>query len=408
MNGSLLEVIGLGKAFRDYGSELIRFVSWFGVPVKPRQEAWVLRGVSFNLVAGEAIGIIGQNGAGKSTLLKLITGTLRPTEGRITLGGRVSAILELGMGFDFDLTGRQNVYHTAGLMGFSQRNIDEVIAAIEDFAEIGEYFDHPVRTYSSGMQMRVAFSVATAFRPDVLIVDEALSVGDAYFQHKSFDRIREFQRQGTALLIVSHDKSAVQSLCSRAILLDHGQVVKDGNPEEVMDFYNALIAEQGNATVQLDRHADGRVRTVSGTGEAVVESINLLNDEGQPVEFVNVGDMVVLRIMVRTKAKIPRLVLGYMIKDRLGQPVYGTNTHHTKQALSDVDEGALVEFRIAFRVNAGVGSYSISTALVSTDTHLVNNFEWRDLAFIFTVLNHDKPYFEGIAWLPPEIEIEPK
>jgi lipopolysaccharide transport system ATP-binding protein len=408
VSDEILKVQGLGKAFRQYGSEFKRFASWFGLRVRPQDEAWVLRGVSFSIAPGEAVGVVGQNGAGKSTLLKLVTGTLRPTEGTVATAGRISAILELGMGFNPDLTGRQNVYHTAGLMGFSQRNIDEVIAAIEDFAEIGEYFDHPVRTYSSGMQMRVAFSVATAFRPDVLIVDEALSVGDAYFQHKSFDRIREFQRQGTALLIVSHDKSAVQSLCSRAILLDHGQVVKDGRPEEVMDFYNALIAERENATVRLDRHADGRVRTVSGTGEAVVESINLLNDEGQPVEFVNVGDMVVLRIMVRTKAKIPRLVLGYMIKDRLGQPVYGTNTHHTKQALSDVDEGVIIEFRIAFRVNAGVGSYSISTALVSTDTHLVNNFEWRDLAFVFTVLNHDKPYFEGIAWLPSEIEIESK
>jgi lipopolysaccharide transport system ATP-binding protein len=184
--------------------------------------------------------------------------------------------------------------------------------------------------------------------------------------------------------------------------------VKDGSPEEVMDYYNALIAEQGNATVQLERQADGRVRTVSGTGEAIVDSIHLLNGKGQPIEFVNVGDIVVLQIIVRTTAKIPRLVLGYMIKDRLGQSVYGTNTHHTKQALLTVGEGVLIEFRVAFSVNAGVGSYSISTALVSTDTHLVDNFEWRDLALIFTVINQDKPYFEGIAWLPSEIEIKLK
>lgn len=404
MREHLIEVVVVGKAFREYGSELSRIASWFGLHAAPKAEHWVLRGVNFSVARGESIGIVGQNGAGKSTLLKLITGTLRPSEGKITVAGRIAAILELGMGFNPDLTGRENVYHSAGLMGFTREAIEGAIEAIASFAEIGEYFDEPIRTYSSGMQMRVAFSVATAFRPDVLIVDEALSVGDAYFQHKCFQRIREFRKLGTTLLIVSHDGNAVQSLCDRALLLESGRLVKDADPATVMDLYNALIAERENSCVTVTSHASGRAQTVSGTGEAVVDEIALLNTKGEPVEFVDVGQPVTLRIRVVAHKDIPRLVLGYMIKDRLGQPVFGTNTHHTKQVLEGINAGTKVEYHIDFPMNFGPGSYSISTALVSTDTHLVNNYEWRDLALVFNVANLSRPDFVGTAWVPPLIE----
>lgn len=405
MNESLLAVSGLGKAFRDYGSEWRRFASWCGLHARTKTESWVLRGVSFHVARGESIGIVGQNGAGKSTLLKLITGTLRGTEGTIAVHGRIAAILELGMGFSPDLSGRANVHHTAGLMGFSREDIAGVIAAIEEFAEIGEYFNAPVRTYSSGMQMRVAFAVATAFRPDILIVDEALAVGDSYFQHKCFKRIKEFREQGTSLLIVSHDAGAVQNLCDRALLLEKGALIKDGDPVEVMDLYNALISERENSTIKISNHASGRAQTVSGSGEAVVETIMLLNAAQEQVEFVDVGQPVMLLIRVIAREDIPRLVLGYMIKDRLGQPVFGTNTHHTDQVLENVRAGQRVEFRISFPMSFGQGSYSVSTALVSTDTHLVNNYEWRDLALVFTVSNLSRPLFVGSAWVPPRIEV---
>lgn len=404
MNDSLLAVRGLGKAFREYRSEWQRLAGWFGFKPRTRSESWVLRDISFNVAPGESIGIVGQNGAGKSTLLKLITGTLKGTTGTVAVNGRIAAILELGMGFSADLTGRDNVYHSAGLMGFSRQAIDSVIGDIEAFAEIGEYFDEPARMYSTGMQMRVAFAVATAFRPEILIVDEALSVGDAYFQHKCFKRIREFREQGTSLLIVSHDAGAVQALCDRAILLDSGRLLKDGDPAAVMDLYNALIADRENSSIQISGHASGREQTVSGTGEACVEEIALYNAQGEPVEFVDVGQPVTLRIRVVAHGDIPRLVLGYMIKDRLGQPVFGTNTHHTKQVLDGVLAGTKVDYRIDFPMNFGQGSYSISTALVSTDTHLVNNYEWRDLALVFKVANLSRAEFVGTAWVPPTIE----
>lgn len=405
MSQVCLRLDNVGKAYRDWGSEWRRIASWFGLPIKPLKEDWVLRHVSFSIEQGEAVGIVGQNGAGKSTLLKLVTGTVKPTEGQIFSTARIAAILELGMGFNQDLTGRQNAHHSASLMGHSLEAIERVMPRIEEFAEIGEYFDHPVRTYSSGMQMRVAFAVATAFRPDVLIVDEALSVGDAYFQHKSFARIREFQKQGTSLLIVSHDRSAIQSLCSRAILLEQGRVIRDGGPEDVMDYYNALIAERENSTVREQEHGSGRRQVISGTGEIVVDRIELRNARQEVIEYAEVGAEVELRITALARANIPRLVLGYMVKDRLGHPVFGTNTHHTGQALENVREGQVLTFSVRFPMNLGPGSYSVSTALVSTDTHLVNNYEWRDLALVFTVANLDKPLFVGSAWVPPVIEV---
>ena len=327
---ALLEVRELGKAYRRYRNELMRVASSFS-PVQPLDETWILRDINFDVAQGEAVGIVGQNGAGKSTLLKMITGTLRPSEGYIRTHGRVAAILELGMGFNGELTGRQNVIHSAGLMGFTHAQIDSAMADIEAFAEIGSYFDKPMRVYSSGMQMRVAFSVATAFRPEILIVDEALSVGDAYFQHKSFDRIREFQRQGTSLLIVSHDKAAIQSLCDRAILLEQGRVLEDGLPQDIMDYYNALIAKKENDRVEITPLASGQIQTQSGSGEASVKQVSLHAENGNVLDVVDVGQAVELRITVAINANLPELVVGYKLKDRVGQEVFGTNTWHTGQ-----------------------------------------------------------------------------
>jgi len=402
-------VSNLGKAYRQYPTRWSRLAEWV-LPGGPRHTLkWVLRDISFTVQPGEAVGLIGINGAGKSTLLKLITGTTQPTAGGVHMEGRVAALLELGMGFHPDFTGRQNVFMAGQLLGMTVEEIQQLMPQIEAFAEIGDYMDQPVRVYSSGMQMRVAFSVATARRPDILIVDEALSVGDAYFQHKSFDRIRSFRRHGTTLLLVSHDKQAIQSLCDRALLLDGGRLAREGLPEEIMDYYNALIAERENdklrATVRVNATSEGRMQTVSGTGEATVADIALLDEAGQRVEVVDVGSEVTLEVKVAAKAHIPRMVLGYMIKDRLGQPMYGTNTHLKELPLADVEAGEEVTYRFRFPMNLGPGTYSVATAIVSTETHLVNNYEWRDLALVFTVMNMRRPHFEGSAWLDPAIEI---
>lgn len=405
MMGSIL-VSHLGKAYKKYHTRWGRLQEWV-LPFRgPRHTLkWILRDISFQLAPGEAVGIIGINGAGKSTLLKLITGTTQPTTGKVTMHGRVAALLELGMGFHPEFSGRQNVYMAGQLLGLTVGEIDQLMPEIEEFAGIGDYIDQPVRVYSSGMQVRLAFSVATARRPDILIVDEALSVGDTYFQHRSFERIRRFRELGTTLLIVSHDRVAMQAICDRALLLDGGSLVKQGTPEEVMDYYNALIAERENSTVSQVTTGEGRVQTTSGTGEATVTAITLEDASGAPVEMVNVGEAVTLRVEVLVNKPLARLVLGYMIKDRLGQPIFGTNTHHLDQVLADVKAGERIEFRFAFPLNLGDGSYSITTALTSTETHLADNYEWRDLAFLFIVTNMNRKPFVGTTWLEPRLEI---
>jgi lipopolysaccharide transport system ATP-binding protein len=355
---------------------------------------------------GETIGIVGQNGAGKSTLLKLIAGTLKPTTGDIVIGGRIAAILELGMGFHPDLTGRQNVYHSAGLMGYSHEQIDHVIDAVSSFAEIGDYFDQPVRTYSSGMQMRVAFAVATMYRPEILIVDEALSVGDAYFQHKSFDRIRQFQQDGTTLLIVSHDRAAIQSICERALLLDKGQVLKDGKPAEVLDFYNALIADQENRRIEQKTLADGSVQTLSGTGEVLIEKVILSDPDGNPLEFAGIGQDVVLTLQVKVLADIDELVVGFMLRDRLGMDIFGTNSFHLGKVLSDLRNDTTVTYRYRFPLNLGVGSYAVSVAAHCDYSHLSTNYHWLDRAVVFNVVNLNKQLFTGLTWLPVDLDVE--
>ncbi|WP_292938390.1 ABC transporter ATP-binding protein [Noviherbaspirillum sp.] len=402
-----IHVSNLGKAYKQYPNHWSRLAEWMLPGAKPRHQLkWVLKDINFHVEPGEAVGIIGINGAGKSTLLKLITGTAQPTTGGVAISGRVAALLELGMGFHPDFTGRQNAYMSGQLIGLSTGEITELMPQIEAFAEIGEYLDQPVRVYSSGMQMRLAFSVATAKRPDILIVDEALSVGDAYFQHKSFDRIRQLRDSGTTLLIVSHDKTAIQSVCDRAILLDAGRLAKEGEPEAIMDFYNAMLAERENQTVRQEEIAHGKIQTVSGSGEATVTDIALFNEQGERVEAVDVGSAITLRIKVKAQASIPRLVLGYMIKDRLGQPMYGTNTALKEMPMENVQPGEELVYSFAFPMNLGPGSYSIATNLSSSETHLVNNYEWRDLALVFTVMNLSREEFAGCAWLDPAIDIQ--
>lgn len=401
---NILEVKNIYKSYRTYSSEIWRIFSWFGIKHKAMQENYTLKNISFSIKEGEAIGIIGQNGAGKSTLLKIITGTLQATKGEINTNGKISAILELGMGFHPDLSGRQNAYHSAGLMGYTSKQIDAVISDIEDFAEIGEYFDYPVRTYSSGMQMRVAFAVATAYRPNILIIDEALSVGDSYFQHKSFDKIKKFKEQGTSLLFVSHDKASILALCDRAILIDKGELLREGNPEEITDYYNALIAQKENSAVKQQKTNSNKLQTISGTKEATIEKVALYNQENELVDVVGVGDLVDLKVDVKIHKDISSLVLGYAIKDRLGQTMYGTNTWHTKQIIDFPKENDKYQFTLTFPANLGVGTYSIVIALTNSDTHLNENYEWRDLALIFDVVNLNKTYFVGSTWNEPKIK----
>jgi lipopolysaccharide transport system ATP-binding protein len=395
----------LGKAFKQYRSKWSRLLEWMIPFGRERHiKKWVLQDLNFSIKAGEAVGIVGINGAGKSTLLKMITGTTQPTTGTVTVNGRVSALLELGMGFHPDFTGRENAIMAGQLLGYNTDEMMAIMPEIESFAEIGEYIDQPVRVYSSGMQMRLGFSVSTAYRPDILIVDEALSVGDTYFQHKSFERIRDYNKLGTTLLIVSHDKGAVQGICDRAILLSGGKLAMEGEPESVMDYYNGMLTDQSDGNVRRIQKADGTLQTVSGTGEATLVEAILCNEEGKKVEVVSVGQLLTIHAKVSVNEDLPELVFGYQIKDRLGQQVFGTNTYLMHQMLENVSAGEVITYAWHLAANIGEGTYSISFSLHNKDSHLSANYEWRDREIIFSVVNTEKPRFVGMAWLPSNVE----
>jgi lipopolysaccharide transport system ATP-binding protein len=402
-----IRVKALGKAYKKYPSQWARLIEWLWPFGKPRHERhWVLQDISFEIKAGEAVGIVGSNGAGKSTLLKIITGTVKQSSGDVFSNGRIAAMLELGMGFHPDFTGRQNAMMGGQLLGLSVSEILELMPEIEAFAEIGEYIDQPVRTYSSGMQMRLAFSVATARRPDILIVDEALSVGDSYFQHKSFDKIRKFRAAGTTLLIVSHDRYAIQTVCDRAILLEAGHVLMQGEPVAVLDYYNAMMAERDHQQIRRIALEDGNVATLSGTGEAYITDVRITDQNGQTLQSIEVSQSVRLEVSIKARASLDRVVLGFMIKDRLGQCIYGINTHRLEQPILNMATNEEATFWFDFPARLGKGSYSVALSLSREDSHVDKNYEWRDNALMLHVFNTKQEDFVGCNWLGAKVSIE--
>lgn len=400
----VLSVKNLYKSYKSYKSNLWRVFHYLGLGAKPSSQIDILKGVSFEIEAGQAVGIIGQNGAGKSTLLKIISKTLGISSGQVEVNGKICAILELGMGFLPELTGRANVYQTASVFGHSKDEIDEKIKEIEEFAEIGEYFDRPVRLYSSGMQVRLAFAVATAWRPDILIIDEALSVGDAYFQNKSFLRIKQMKELGTTLLLVSHDLSAIVAVCQRAILLEKGEILKDGKPSEVLDFYNALISQKEGVKIQQEKSENGEISTISGNGKAKLISARILNEKDEEIYKIQVGQKVKFAFTFKAFENLNDLVFGFLIKTRVGVEVYGTNTFLQKIQM-DLKQNEQKEIIFEFDMDLGVGVYNASTALHSGIFHTENNYEWKENALSFEVLD-DKNDFKGICHLKPEISFK--
>jgi lipopolysaccharide transport system ATP-binding protein len=368
---------------------------------------WALRGISFSVTPGEAVGIIGMNGAGKSTLLKILTGTTQPTEGTMQIEGRVAALLELGMGFHPDFTGRQNAMMAGQLMGLTARNLAALMPGIEAFAEIGQYLDQPLRTYSTGMGVRLAFSVATAARPEILILDETLSVGDAYFGHKCIRRIREFREAGTTILFVSHDPTAVKTLCDRAILLDAGRLIQDGTPDRVLEYYNALIAKrEAHHEILRAEAAGGRMTTRSGTFEARLAEVDLLDGEGRPARAFSVGDEAWIRTRVCFTSTVVAPTVGILIRDRVGNDIFGTNTFHMDRIDGSWEPGDEMEVEFHIGLNLGPGSYTLTIAVHSDATHLVDNYDWWDKVIAFHVVPGQTPSFVGSASLPVRVRVQ--
>jgi len=365
------------------------------------REFYALTDVSLEVRAGECVGVIGMNGSGKSTLLQLVAGTLTPTNGSIVRSGLTAALLELGSGFNPEFTGAENVYLNASILGLTQSQIAARFDAIAAFAEIGDFMEQPVKTYSSGMVVRLAFAVLTQVEPQILIIDEALAVGDAYFQHKSISHIRSFRDAGGSLLFVSHDAHAVKSLCDRAILLDRGQVVHQGAPDAVLDFYNAMIAKrEKDHEIRQSTNEAGQASTRSGNRQATLVEVDLLDESGASVRAVSIGESVVFRCVVQCAADVENPAIGILIRDRLGNDIFGTNTEILQIAPPRWIAGERWEAQFEVGLQLGPGSYSLTVAAHSAITHVESNYDWIDRALVFEVIADARKRFAGCACLP--------
>ncbi|MFN2532129.1 MAG: ABC transporter ATP-binding protein [Pyrinomonadaceae bacterium] len=359
--------------------------------------------ITFDVEAGTTVGILGPNGCGKSTLLQIIAGTLEPTIGEVWHEGRIAALLELGAGFDPEFTGVENVFMNAALMGFSRRETESLFPAIQRFAEIGPFIEQPVKTYSSGMYVRLAFAIAASVEPDILIIDEALAVGDAVFQHRCLRRLKELHERGATILFVSHDTAAIRALCDRAILLNAGRIVTDGTPADVLNCYQKIVMEREEAyeadiaasTNSSLAIADLPPLTFTyrhGDGSAEIIGAEIRNQSKQRVEIVDTGEPLNLRVAVRFKSDVEDAVIGFLIRNRLGINAYGTNTKERELDLDALATGAEVEIDFAFNCWLGIDQYSISLAIHSRDGKA---FDWLDGVIFFRVVS--PRLTEGVA-----------
>lgn len=365
-----------------------------------------LNNITFSVRKGECVGIVGLNGAGKSTLLQIIAGTLPLSEGSVSSIGKVVALLELGTGFNDDYTGIENLYMNAALLGVPKKTIDQKLPEIESFAEIGDFINKPVKTYSSGMKVRLAFSMLTQIDPEIMIIDEALSVGDTYFAHKCSHLMRSFRQQGKTVLFVSHSEAMVKSLCDRAILLDQGTLIRDGTPSSILDYYSAMIAQKEREyEIQQIEKEKGRTVTRSGNGKATICRFELMDEHLVPRRKFDIGSNVAISSVIEANEDIAQPTIGFLIRDRFGNDIFGTNTFHHKLDTGILKKGERREVIFETQLNLGPGEYSLTLATHEGADHIESNYDWFDKLIVFNIFSKDENYFTGSAALPANIRI---
>jgi ABC-type polysaccharide/polyol phosphate transport system ATPase subunit len=371
---------------------------------------WALRDLDLSIEPGEAVGLIGRNGSGKSTLLKLIAGIMEPTSGTVTAAGTIASMLELGAGFHPDFSGRENLRLNASILGIPEREIDEQFDEIVSFAELSDFIDAPVRTYSSGMQMRLAFSVASHVRAEIMLLDEVFAVGDEAFQLKCLGRMHEFRRHGGTLVFVSHDASAVESMCDRVVALENGRVFADGTPREVIPRYHRLLASQGQRT-PVDGEAAPESAEAEGQGDSakrwgsrrmVIIACRLLDERDQEVESVQSGDGLVVEVEFAGERPLLFPSVGVMIHSAEGVLCYGTNTGREKFTIEDEVSGGVIRLVVP-RLHLHEGRFAVTAALGSHDESEV--FDWLDRWLEFSVFASSGGI--GMVDLAPHWEFQP-
>lgn len=412
----------ISKCFKRYAHPADRLKELL-LPGKSRADHfWALQDINLEVARGETLGIIGQNGSGKSTLLQIIAGTLTPTTGEVGVNGRVSALLELGSGFNPEFTGEQNIFFNGRILGLSREQIAKQFDSIAAFADIGKFIEQPVKTYSSGMVVRLAFAVAVSVTPEILIVDEALAVGDIYFQQKCFERIRELKDLGTTLLFVSHDSGSVCRLCNRAILLEFGKLVFDAKPKKVVDLYEAKLLKKRNIrpdsievkmtsdiseSSKKSKQSSNNVEIESS--EVAIKFVKLLDKENREIESIVSGDLVQLSIRVLFIKPFEDPHIGFRIRSQTGEIIFATNTYCMEEKVEAVSAGELIRVNFKFDVPLREGEYTITVGIADSgygEGQFKQMLAWKhDVALLRVFRNRESIIWAGVVNLAPSISI---
>jgi len=419
-----VEFQSVSKSYSIYdapGDRLKELVSFNRL--KRHKDFWALHDVSFQVERGETFCIVGENGSGKSTMLQMVAGILQPTSGTVTVGGRVSALLELGAGFNPEFSGRDNVYLNGSILGLTRRQIDERYRDIEAFAEIGDFIDQPVKTYSSGMIVRLAFAVAINVDPEILLVDEALAVGDIYFRQRCMRKVHELRARGVTILFVSHAVSDVKAIGDRVLWLEHGRVVEVGEPGGVIARYLAAMTEKDSAYRQLKAgaaerrplaapvHAPEIVETIPnidhryGDGRAEIIGIAVLNEHGEPVHLLDPGMKIAVRISVRAKGELALPMVGFMLRNQMGIDFSGTNTAREGYELAPMQPGDVVTVDFHLELpELYPGAFSFSPAIADGTLAAYTMCDWIDNAIALQMTRSENEIY-GFLRLPCRVEV---
>lgn len=401
----MISVENINKTFKLYSSPADRLKE-IVMRRSFHKNYTALHDITFDVQPGETLGIIGQNGAGKSTLLKILTGILIPDSGSIQIEGRITGLLELGTGFNHEFSGIDNIYFNGTYLGLSRQEINDRLDTIVEFTELGDFIYEPMKTYSSGMIMRLAFSVAIHADPSAFVVDEALSVGDAYFQQKCIRKIKEFKKNGGSIVFVSHDMNAVKVLCDKAMLLEQGECIETGSPESIVNSYNFLIARRSSGEeIVLRRSREGE-RSAFGNNKISIDSIQMLDHDGNMVNILQTGSPAQMEIWITGQENLDDVTVGIMIRDKFGQDIFGTNTYHLACPLQ-VQKGKRYKIIYNFdELNIGPGKYSLTVAAHPSFEHTDECYNWIDKVMSFEIVGDINYLFAGIVRMKPMVSIE--
>ncbi len=389
-------VQNVSKLYRLYRRPADRLRELLPGVAPAHRDFWALRDISFEVERGETLGLVGPNGCGKSTLLQMVSGILQPTMGRVVTRGRIAALLELGAGFNPEFSGRENVYLNGEIMGLGRGEIDRAMPSIEAFAEIGQFMERPVKEYSSGMYVRLAFSTAIHVDPEILIVDEALAVGDAVFANRCVRKFQELRERKITVLFVSHDLGLVKQLSDRAILLLGGRIEAAGAPNDVINRYIGLVLEKQAPEARQERLRSS-FRHGDGTSEIV--RIQMLNARGEETASIASGEAVTVRVQARFHRAVSDPMVGILVRTRIGMDVYGTNTRIEHTDLGDFEAGQLLEVDFGMECWLTPQQYTLTAAMQNADG---SSHDWLDDAIAFDVV--DTRVAAGVANLRAKIE----